>query len=342
MLREEDNKFCADCHAKGPRWASWNLGVFMCIRCAGIHRNLGVHISRVKSVNLDAWTPEQIESIQRGGNGRARDTYEANLPPSFRRPQDDYAIEQFIRSKYERKLYISKESPTTTAAVSAAKTTESKSEPGKARVKNNKKQSSNHKKEQLLGVPRTPAQAKRSITPPAPSTAITSHSSPLTPSTSAPNLIAMETASSKKQQPVDLLTGLPPSSSPQQPPAQQPSLGEDPQRAVKDTILSLYQTQPSTGYQAYTARGYLVNPAHYQQQQAASMRMAQQQQLAQVREVHEQMRHLKMRQGEQQLLVNGQPFMQQSFPAAGFPAARSQPTAVSPQSGGHTLNPHLW
>ena len=54
------------------------------------------------------------------------------------------------------------------------------------------------------------------------------------------------------------------------------------------------------------------------------------------------MHHLKMRQGEQQLLVNGQPFMQQSFPAAGFPAARSQPTAVSPQSGGHTLNPHLW
>ena len=45
----------------GPRWASWNLGVFVCIRCAGIHRNLGVHISRVKSVNLDSWTPEQIE-----------------------------------------------------------------------------------------------------------------------------------------------------------------------------------------------------------------------------------------------------------------------------------------
>ena len=44
----------------GPRWASWNLGVFLCIRCAGIHRNLGVHISKVKSVNLDTWTPEQL------------------------------------------------------------------------------------------------------------------------------------------------------------------------------------------------------------------------------------------------------------------------------------------
>lgn len=45
----------------GPRWASWNIGVFICIRCAGIHRNLGVHISRVKSVNLDQWTQEQIQ-----------------------------------------------------------------------------------------------------------------------------------------------------------------------------------------------------------------------------------------------------------------------------------------
>lgn len=45
----------------GPRWASWNLGIFICIRCAGIHRNLGVHISRVKSVNLDQWTQEQIQ-----------------------------------------------------------------------------------------------------------------------------------------------------------------------------------------------------------------------------------------------------------------------------------------
>jgi len=60
MLRDEDNKYCVDCDAKGPRWASWNLGIFLCIRCAGIHRNLGVHISRVKSVNLDLWLPEQV------------------------------------------------------------------------------------------------------------------------------------------------------------------------------------------------------------------------------------------------------------------------------------------
>lgn len=108
MLREEDNKYCADCEAKGPRWASWNLGVFICIRCAGIHRNLGVHISRVKSVNLDQWTSEQIQSIQEMGNTKARQLYEANLPENFRRPQTDQAVEFFIRDKYEKKKYYSK------------------------------------------------------------------------------------------------------------------------------------------------------------------------------------------------------------------------------------------
>ncbi|XP_045067532.1 stromal membrane-associated protein 1 isoform X8 [Coregonus clupeaformis] len=105
MLREDDNKYCADCEAKGPRWASWNLGVFMCIRCAGIHRNLGVHISRVKSVNLDQWTQEQIQSMVDMGNNKAKHLYEAHLPDNFRRPQTDQAVEFFIRDKYERKKY---------------------------------------------------------------------------------------------------------------------------------------------------------------------------------------------------------------------------------------------
>ncbi|XP_067876224.1 stromal membrane-associated protein 1 isoform X6 [Heterodontus francisci] len=108
LLREEDNKYCADCEAKGPRWASWNLGVFICIRCAGIHRNLGVHISRVKSVNLDQWTPEQIQCMQDMGNTKARHRYEANLPEHFRRPQTDQAVEFFIRDKYEKKKYMDK------------------------------------------------------------------------------------------------------------------------------------------------------------------------------------------------------------------------------------------
>ncbi|KAF3708535.1 Stromal membrane-associated protein 1 [Channa argus] len=93
LLREEDNKYCADCEAKGPRWASWNLGVFMCIRCAGIHRNLGVHISRVKSVNLDQWTPEQIQAIH---------VIRSEQP---RLELCQRAVEVFVRDKYERKKY---------------------------------------------------------------------------------------------------------------------------------------------------------------------------------------------------------------------------------------------
>lgn len=109
LLKDDDNKYCVDCDAKGPRWASWNLGVFLCIRCAGIHRNLGVHISKVKSVNLDTWTPEQIAMMMEVGNSRARAAYEANLPDNYRRPQTDSALEAFIRSKYETKKYIARE-----------------------------------------------------------------------------------------------------------------------------------------------------------------------------------------------------------------------------------------
>ena len=49
----------------GTRWASWNIGIFLCIRCGGLHRSLGTHISKVKSVTLDKWTDEQVEVIIR-------------------------------------------------------------------------------------------------------------------------------------------------------------------------------------------------------------------------------------------------------------------------------------
>jgi len=109
MLQDEDNKYCVDCDAKGPRWASWNIGIFVCIRCAGIHRNLGVHISKVKSVNLDSWTPHQVACMQIMGNSKARAVYEANVPEGFRRPQADSPLDVFIRAKYEKKKYIARE-----------------------------------------------------------------------------------------------------------------------------------------------------------------------------------------------------------------------------------------
>ncbi|XP_041867864.1 stromal membrane-associated protein 2 [Melanotaenia boesemani] len=108
LLALEENKFCADCESKGPRWASWNLGIFICIRCAGIHRNLGVHISKVKSVNLDQWTQEQVQCVQEMGNAKAKRLYEAFLPECFQRPETDQAAEIFIRDKYDKKKYMDK------------------------------------------------------------------------------------------------------------------------------------------------------------------------------------------------------------------------------------------
>jgi stromal membrane-associated protein len=61
LLKRPDNQVCAECPSKVPRWASITFGTFMCIRCSGVHRQLGVHITKVKSVNLDKWPAGKVE-----------------------------------------------------------------------------------------------------------------------------------------------------------------------------------------------------------------------------------------------------------------------------------------
>ncbi|WKT46328.1 Arf GTPase activating protein [Fusarium oxysporum f. sp. vasinfectum] len=105
LLKLEANKVCSDCKRnKHPRWASWNLGVFICIRCSGIHRGMGTHISRVKSVDLDSWTDEQLQSVLSWGNARANKYWEAKLAPGH--APSEAKIENFIRTKYELKRWV--------------------------------------------------------------------------------------------------------------------------------------------------------------------------------------------------------------------------------------------
>uniref|UniRef100_A0A6N2MHE0 Arf-GAP domain-containing protein n=1 Tax=Salix viminalis TaxID=40686 RepID=A0A6N2MHE0_SALVM len=105
LLKLPENRECADCKAKGPRWASVNLGIFICMQCSGIHRSLGVHISKVRSATLDTWLPEQVAFIHSMGNERANSYWEADLPPNY----DRVGIENFIRAKYEEKRWVSKD-----------------------------------------------------------------------------------------------------------------------------------------------------------------------------------------------------------------------------------------
>ncbi|KAH8494196.1 hypothetical protein H0E87_020820 [Populus deltoides] len=110
LLLQSDNRFCADCGAPDPKWASANIGVFICLKCCGVHRSLGTHISKVLSVTLDEWSDDEIDSMTEvGGNSSANAIYEAFLPEGVSKPGPDSSHEErmrFIRSKYELQEFL--------------------------------------------------------------------------------------------------------------------------------------------------------------------------------------------------------------------------------------------
>eukprot|EP00842_Homolaphlyctis_polyrhiza_P003317 jgi/Hompol1/3987/HPOL_006866-RA len=105
MLSRPDNQLCADCGTRNPRWAAVNIGCFLCIRCGGLHRKLGTHISKIKSTTLDSWTPENIEFMNTMGNSKVNEMLlsRGNMPSV--NTNDDSQMETFIRNKYDKKFY---------------------------------------------------------------------------------------------------------------------------------------------------------------------------------------------------------------------------------------------
>ncbi|XP_058521150.1 arf-GAP with GTPase, ANK repeat and PH domain-containing protein 1 isoform X7 [Ochotona princeps] len=102
------NSHCVDCDTQNPNWASLNLGALMCIECSGIHRNLGTHLSRVRSLDLDDWPVELIKVMSSIGNELANSVWEENCQgrtkPSLDSTREEK--ERWIRAKYEQKLFL--------------------------------------------------------------------------------------------------------------------------------------------------------------------------------------------------------------------------------------------
>ncbi|KAL6574227.1 ADP-ribosylation factor GTPase-activating protein agd12 [Orobanche hederae] len=77
---------------------SANIGVFLCLKCCGVHRSLDTHISKVLSVTLDEWSDDEIEAMfEVGGNASANSIYEAYLPEGVLKPKTDASHEEHLK-----------------------------------------------------------------------------------------------------------------------------------------------------------------------------------------------------------------------------------------------------
>ncbi|XP_025067273.1 arf-GAP with coiled-coil, ANK repeat and PH domain-containing protein 2 isoform X3 [Alligator sinensis] len=106
------NASCCDCGLADPRWASINLGITLCIECSGIHRSLGVHFSKVRSLTLDTWEPELLKLMCELGNDVINRIYEAKVEKmGVKKPQSSsqrQEKEAYIRAKYVERKFVAR------------------------------------------------------------------------------------------------------------------------------------------------------------------------------------------------------------------------------------------
>ncbi|XP_005449039.1 arf-GAP with SH3 domain, ANK repeat and PH domain-containing protein 1 isoform X4 [Oreochromis niloticus] len=111
VLRMPGNEVCCDCGAADPKWLSTNLGILTCIECSGIHREMGVHISRIQSMELDKLGTSELLLAKNVGNSSFNEIMEGNLPsPSPKpTPSSDMTVrKEFINAKYVDHKYARK------------------------------------------------------------------------------------------------------------------------------------------------------------------------------------------------------------------------------------------
>uniref|UniRef100_A0A3Q3KLJ1 Arf-GAP with coiled-coil, ANK repeat and PH domain-containing protein n=1 Tax=Mastacembelus armatus TaxID=205130 RepID=A0A3Q3KLJ1_9TELE len=110
VLAIPGNACCCDCGQPDPRWASINLGITLCIQCSGIHRSLGVHFSKVRSLTLDTWEPELLKLMCELGNRVINQIYEARREElGARKPQPGdprHEVEAYIKAKYVDRRFV--------------------------------------------------------------------------------------------------------------------------------------------------------------------------------------------------------------------------------------------